>query len=130
MARERPLSPHLQIYRLPLPALMSISHRLCGLALAAGSLLVVWYLAALAAGPAYFAFLQTVLASWYGQLVLFGYSAAVLYHLGNGVRHLLWDFGYGLSLDGVYRGGYAVIVWTVALTAGLWLLALAPRVAA
>ena len=124
MAPERPLSPHLQVYRLPFPAGMSICHRLSGIALAGGSLLVVWYLVALASGPDYFAFVHALLAGWVGRLALLGYSAAVLYHLGNGVRHLLWDFGYCLSIEGVYRGGYAVLVWTVAATAGLWALAL------
>ena len=124
MARERPLSPHLLIYKPQLTSMMSICHRLGGFSLAAGSLLVVWYIVALATSPAYFAFVQSLLLSWPGQIVLFAYSAAVCYHLSNGIRHLLWDFGYFLSIEGVYRSGYAAIASAAVLTGALWFLAL------
>ena len=124
MVRERPLSPHLLVYKPQLTSMMSICHRLGGVALAAGSLLVVWYIVALAVGPDYFALVNSLLATWPGQLVLAGYSAAVCYHLCNGIRHLLWDFGYCLSIEGVYRSGYAVIVAAAGLAGGLWYLAL------
>ena len=124
MARERPLSPHLLVYKPQLTSMMSICHRLGGIALAAGSLLVVWYIVALATGPSYFAFVQSLLSTWPGQVVLFGYSAAVCYHLCNGIRHLLWDFGCFLSIEGVYRSGYAVIAAAAAMTGGVWYLAL------
>ena len=124
MARERPLSPHLLVYKPQLTSMMSICHRLGGIALTAGSLLVVWYIVALATGPVYFAFVQSLLLSWPGQVVLFAYSAAVCYHLCNGIRHMLWDFGYCLSIEGVYRSGYAVIVSAAVLAGGLWYLAL------
>lgn len=124
MARERPLSPHLLIYKPQLTSMLSIFHRLSGFALAVGTLLAVWYIVALSVGPAYFAFVQSLLSTWAGQLALFGFSAAAFYHLSNGVRHLLWDVGYCLSIEGVYRSGYAVIASTVLLTGGLWFLAL------
>lgn len=120
MKRERPLSPHLLIYRPQLTSMLSISHRLSGAALASGSVLVVWWIMALATSAEYFAFVQSIMASLPGQIVLFGFTAAVFYHLCNGIRHLFWDFGYGLSLEGVYRGGWAVIVMASLLTLGLW----------
>lgn len=124
MSKERPLSPHLLIYRPQLTSMMSISHRLSGAALASGSLLLVWWIVALATGPEYYAFVQMIMTSIPGQIVLFGFTAAIFYHLSNGIRHLFWDFGYGLSLEGVYRGGWIVMGMTVLLTVGLWALVL------
>ena len=129
MSRERPLSPHLLIYRPQLTSMLSISHRLSGAMLAGGSLLVVWWIVGLASGPDHFAFVQSIMGSVPGQFVLLGFTAAIFYHLCNGIRHLFWDFGYGLSLEGVYRGGWAVIIMTVILTAGLWAMVLSARLA-
>ena len=109
MAQNRPLSPHLMIYKPQLTSAMSILHRITGVALTAGSLLLVWWIAALAAGPEHFACAQAHLSAWYGKVILFGFSLAFYYHLFNGVRHLLWDFGYNLSLSGVHRTGYFVL---------------------
>ena len=124
MANERPLSPHLMIYKPQLTSIMSIVHRITGAALATGSLLVVWWVVALATGPEYYAFVQAILTSVLGQLVLFGFTVAIFYHLSNGVRHLFWDFGYNLSIQGVHRSGYMVLVSTVVLTAVTWSLVL------
>lgn len=124
MANERPLSPHLMIYKPQLTSIMSITHRITGAALAMGSLLVVWWVVALATGPAHYAFVQAVLTSVLGQLVLFGFTVAIYYHLSNGIRHLFWDFGYNLSIKGVHRSGYMVLVSTVVLTAVTWSLVL------
>ncbi len=124
MAKERPLSPHLMIYKPQLTSIMSIAHRISGAALAAGSLLVVWWIVALATGPEYYAYVQGILTSILGQLVLFGFSVAVFYHLSNGIRHLFWDFGYNLSLEGVRRSGYMVLSSTVVLSAVTWSLVL------
>ena len=120
MAQERPLSPHLMIYKPQLTSMMSITHRLTGVALAGGSLLLVWWVVALATGPAAFAYAQSILTSIIGQIVLFGFSVAVFYHLSNGVRHLFWDFGYNLSIEGVKRTGYMVMASTVILTMATW----------
>lgn len=122
MAQERPLSPHLMIYKPQLTSMMSITHRLTGAALAGGSLLLVWWVVALATGPDYFAYVQAIMASIPGQIVLFGFSVAVFYHLSNGIRHLFWDFGYNLSIEGVKRTGYMVMASTVVLTAVTWAL--------
>jgi len=120
MARQRPLSPHLQVYRLPLPALMSISHRMTGIILSSGTLMLTLYLVALANGPESFALVQKVIAHPAGMLVLFGYSAALFYHGCNGVRHLFWDAVIGLNIPAIYNSGQAVLVLAIMLTAGLW----------
>ena len=122
MAQQRPLSPHLMIYKPQLTSMMSITHRATGAALALGSLLVVWWIVALATGAEYYSFVQSIIASWFGQLVLFGFTVAVFYHLSNGIRHLFWDFGHNLTIEGVYRTGYMVLASTVILTALTWAL--------
>lgn len=122
MAQQRPLSPHLMIYKPQLTSIMSITHRATGTALALGSLLVVWWIVALATGAEYYNFVQSILTSWFGQLVLFGFTVAVFYHLSNGIRHLFWDFGYNLTIEGVHRSGYMVLASTVILTVLTWAL--------
>ena len=122
MAQQRPLSPHLMIYKPQLTSIMSITHRATGTALALGSLLVVWWIVALATGAEYYNFVQSILTSWFGQLVLFGFTVAIFYHLSNGIRHLVWDFGYNLTIEGVHRSGYMVLASTVFLTALTWAL--------
>lgn len=119
----RPLSPHLQVYRFQLTMLMSILHRVTGVFLALGALLFVFWLLALAVGPEAFASAQVMLAALPGRFALFAFSAALIYHFLNGIRHLAWDTGKGLDIPGVYRSGYTVWVLTVVMTAGLWLLA-------
>ncbi|ACJ01281.1 succinate dehydrogenase, cytochrome b556 subunit [Rhodospirillum centenum] len=114
--RPRPLSPHLQVYRLPLPAIASITHRVTGVGLAAGTLLLAWWLIAAATGPEAFATVQAVAGSPLGLLCLLGWVWAFWYHAMNGVRHLLWDAGYGLELGPVYRGGYLVWGGSIGLT--------------
>lgn len=123
MAQERPISPHLTIYKMQITSVMSISHRLTGAVLSGGGLLLVAWVAALAAGAEHFACMQTLIIHPLGQLVLFGFSLALYYHLFNGIRHLLWDFGYNLSIKGVERTGYVVIAATLILTAVTWLIA-------
>jgi len=89
--RERPLSPHLQVYKPQLTSVLSITHRGTGVALAAGTLLLLYWLLALADGPDSYARAQSLLGSWLGQVVLFGFTFALFYHLCNGIRHLLWQ---------------------------------------
>ena len=122
MAQQRPLSPHLMIYKPRLTSIMSITHRATVTALALGSLMVVWWIVALATGAEYYNFVQSILTSWFGQLVLFGFTVAVFYHLSNGIRHLFWDFGYNLTIEGVHRSGYMVLASTVILTVLTWAL--------
>ncbi len=110
--RQRPLSPHLMVYKPQLTSIMSISHRLTGLALVAGSVLLVWWLVALAAGGSHYEVFRALAASWFGKLVLLGFFVSISYHLANGIRHLFWDFGIGLSIEGVYRSGFIVLIVT------------------
>lgn len=120
MGKARPLSPHLQVYRLPLPAVMSITHRMTGVILASGTVLLTAWLVALAYGPQSFALAMMVVGHPLGQLVLFGYSAALFYHMCNGIRHLNWDRGQGLEIEQVYRSGKITIAVALILTAALW----------
>ena len=127
MARSRPLSPHLQVYRLPLSALMSISHRATGVLLAAGSLVLVYWLAAVAGGPDAFAEAQALLGSLPGRALLLLLTFSLFYHLGNGIRHLFWDAGAGFELRTAHASGVAVIVAAVVLTLAAWALGYAMR---
>lgn len=120
MAKARPLSPHLQIYRLPLPALLSITHRMTGVVLSTGTVLLALWLIALAQGPETFATAMMIISHPLGQIVLFGYSVALFYHMCNGIRHLNWDRGSGLEIEAVYRSGKIIIAAAVCLTAALW----------
>jgi succinate dehydrogenase / fumarate reductase cytochrome b subunit len=125
----RPLSPHLQIYRWQLTSVLSILHRMTGIALAVGAILLVSWFGAAADGPGPFATMQKFLGSWIGFLLLFGWSVALFYHLCNGIRHLVWDTGHGLDLKSVYASGWAVLVATAVLTVIAWIAGLAALVA-
>jgi len=113
---ERPLSPHLQIYKPQLTSLLSISHRLTGVALGLGTLFLVWWLVAAASGDAAFAAAQAFFGSWLGLLLLFGWTFSFFFHLCNGVRHLMWDTGHGLDLRTTYATGWAAVAASGALT--------------
>jgi succinate dehydrogenase / fumarate reductase cytochrome b subunit len=122
MARsERPLSPHLQVYRWYFTMALSIGHRVTGVGLALGLLLLTWWLLALASGPEAFATVQAAMNSVLGVLVLFIYTFVLFYHLANGVRHLAWDAGYGFELPVAINSGIAVLGVAGALTVLVWL---------
>ena len=123
-AHKRPLSPHLSIHPQRMTGGMSILHRITGVILAVGSLGLLWVLVSAGMGEQSFGATQACLASPPGRLALAAYSAALMYHLFNGIRHLVWDAGKGFDLPSVYRSGYAVIALTVLATAGIWWLAL------
>jgi succinate dehydrogenase / fumarate reductase cytochrome b subunit len=120
---NRPMSPHLQIYRPQLTSILSIAHRMTGVGLTLGAVLVVWWLLAAATGADYFATVDGLLTSWIGYLVLLGSTWALAYHLLNGIRHLFWDMGYGFEIETVERSGMAVLVGSGVLTVLLWLFA-------
>ena len=122
-ANERPLSPHLQIYRPQLTTVLSITHRLTGLMLGLGSVALVGWLMAAAGGGRYFKCAQLVAGSIPGRLLLFVWTLCLVYHLMNGIRHLVWDTGRGLELPQVYRSGWFVVVATFVLTIAIWIVA-------
>lgn len=117
---ERPTSPHLTIYRKQITSVLSIMHRLTGLALVVGSAVLVWWLWTAAYQPADYGQLHECLSSTLGQAALVGWVAAFYYHLANGIRHLFWDAGKGFSLTSVSVSGWLVIVFTLAMTAMTW----------
>ena len=121
---SRPMSPHLQIYDLPMTAKLSVLHRGTGAALSAGMILLVIALVAAANGESSWNSMQAFLSSWFGYLVLFGFTATLFYHFCNGIRHLFWDMGKGLELDEVEKSGKAVMVGTAVLTCLTWVIAL------
>ena len=120
---NRPLSPHLTIYRPQYTSMLSILHRVTGVGLKLGAFLVVWWLIAAATGEEYFATVDGLLTSWFGHLVLLGLTWALCYHSLNGIRHLVWDLGYGFELEQAWKSGLAVLGGSVVLTALIWLIA-------
>ena len=122
--RERPLSPHMQVYRWQITMVMSILHRATGIALTAGAFGLAWWLVMLAAGPEEAERAMAVVSSPIGLVFLFAFSLALVYHLLNGIRHLAWDIGRGYDIPTVYKSGYTVAILTVVLTAALWFFAL------
>jgi succinate dehydrogenase / fumarate reductase cytochrome b subunit len=119
---QRPLSPHLQVYRWQITMALSILHRMTGVILAVGTLLLVWWLLAAAAGPGPFETVQAVIGSWIGQVCLFGWSLALFYHLCNGIRHLAWDAGLGFEIKTMTATGWIVVFASVGLTILSWVL--------
>ena len=117
---NRPLSPHLQVYRPQLTSILSILHRITGVALAVGTLLLVWWLYAAASGAEAFADIQAFNGSIFGRLILFGWTFALFYHLCNGMRHLAWDTGWGFDLPTAYTTGRVVVAVAVVLTVAAW----------
>lgn len=118
---NRPLSPHLQVYRPQITSMLSILHRLTGIALAFGTLLLTYWLIAAATGPGAFETAQALIGSFFGRLLLFGWSFALFYHLCNGIRHLVWDAGYGFEIETAQRSGWVVVGASTALTVICWI---------
>ena len=119
----RPLSPHLQIYKPMLTMMMSIVHRLTGMALYFGSLLLAWWLIAAATGPDYFSFVNGLAGTLIGKLVLFGYTWALIHHMFGGIRHFIWDTGRGLEKGEPERLAWLTLIGSAALTLLVWILA-------
>jgi succinate dehydrogenase / fumarate reductase cytochrome b subunit len=127
---QRPLSPHLQIYRPQLTSVLSISHRATGVGLGVGTLFLLWWLLAAATSAQAFATAQWFFGSWLGLLMLFGWSYCLFYHLCNGIRHMAWDTGYGLDLRTTYLTGWIVVGASAGLTVVAWIAGLVVRGAA
>ena len=120
---QRPLSPHLQVYKPQLTSVLSILHRATGLALAGGTIFLVWWLLAAATGDNAFGTAQAFWYSWFGRLLLLGWTWSLFYHLSNGIRHLFWDAGYGFELKTTYASGWTVVTASFALTLIAWVAA-------
>jgi succinate dehydrogenase / fumarate reductase, cytochrome b subunit len=118
----RPLSPHLQIYKPMLSMLMSIMHRITGAALFLGTILFVWWLSAAAHSDGYFNLVQGFFGHWFGKLILFGFTWALVHHMLGGLRHLYWDTGRGFALPTVERLVWANLIGSIALTLLLWVI--------
>ena len=113
---NRPLSPHLQVYRPQITSVLSITHRATGIVLAGGAVLFSYWIMAATYGPDAFSTAQAVLGSWFGQFVLWGMTFSLFYHLGNGIRHLAWDIGWGYELDKMRMSGWLTVIFAVAMT--------------
>lgn len=122
---RRPLSPHLQVYRPQITSVLSIMHRMTGIALAVGTLLLVAWLVSAATSDAAFAAVSGFIGSPIGYILVFGWTLALFFHLCNGIRHLAWDAGYGFELPTVHASGWAVVIAACVLTVLAWVIGLA-----
>jgi len=122
-SNNRPLSPHLDVYRLPLSALLSVVHRGTGGFLTIGTIALVWWLLALAGGEESFNSAQQFMGSFIGRLILLGWTFALFFHLSNGIRHLVWDAGYCFEKEAVEKTSYIVLGVSVFLTLLVWIIA-------
>ena len=120
---DRPLSPHLQVYRPQLTSVLSILHRMTGAGLAAGTLLIAWLLFATISGENAFNDFQAFRGSGLGKFMIFCWVWAFNYHMLNGIRHLFWDAGFGFELPTVYKSGWAVVAGSVILSVVIWVFA-------
>lgn len=125
--RPRPRSPHLTIYKWPVTMLTSIVHRVTGVGLALGGLMLACWLVALALGPESYAKVQDFHGHFIGRVLLFGFSWALIYHLLNGIRHLAWDAGHGFEKETANRTGRLVLVGSAVVTLVVWFLAYQAR---
>lgn len=127
VTKNRPLSPHLQIYK-PIPTMvMSIVHRITGGALYFGTILVAWWLIAAASGPAYYDWAMWAFGTIIGQLVLFGYTWALVHHLFGGIRHFIWDMGHGYEKHFATKLAIANLIASVIVTLLIWIVGYAIR---
>ena len=113
---NRPLSPHLHVYRPQITSLLSIMHRFTGIALAVGAIFFTYWLLSAAYGADEFALAQALFSSWIGQFILWGFTFSLFYHLANGIRHLAWDAGWGYELDKLRISGWLVLLFSGSMT--------------
>ena len=124
---NRPLSPHLQIYRPMLSTAISILHRITGVALALGIILLVWWLIAASISTPYFEFVNGLFSCWIGRIFLLGFTWALLHHMLGGLRHFVWDMGQGFALNKVEWLARANVIGSLALTLLIWIIAYGVR---
>ena len=121
MINNRPLSPHLSIYKKVLTAVFSVLHRLTGIGLSIGSILITIWIAILALGPNYFFIFKAISTFLFFKIILFVWTIGLFFHLFNGIRYLFWSFGLGMELKTVYNSSYLVILLTFLSTIILWI---------
>ena len=119
--RNRPLSPHLQVYKPQLTSVLSILHRGTGVVITMGAVIIAWWVWSVSGSTESFACVSGFLNSVFGKLLLLVWTLCTCYHLSNGIRHLVWDFGFGFELDQAYFSGKLVLATTVILTGMVWL---------
>lgn len=117
---DRPLSPHLQIYKPIVNMMMSIVHRITGAALYFGSALLAWWLISAATSPEYFNYVASWFQTWLGKFVMLGYTWALLHHMMGGIRHFIWDLGYGYDLDTIDKLCWGSAAISLVATALIW----------
>ncbi|OYW59520.1 MAG: succinate dehydrogenase, cytochrome b556 subunit [Azorhizobium sp. 32-67-21] len=122
---ERPLSPHLSIYRPLFTMMMSIVHRITGSALYFGTVILVWWLLAAASSPGAYNLFSSIAGSWIGQLILLGFTWALIHHALGGVRHFIWDFIHGFGARERELLAKATLAGSIALTVIVWIIGLA-----
>ena len=115
--QNRPLSPHLQVYKPQITSVLSIMHRITGIGLAVGAIMLVFWLLAVGSGEEYYIFARAIVDHWLSQLFLLGWIWALFYHFCNGIRHIAWDLGYGLEMKQVRKSGWLIIILPLLLTA-------------
>lgn len=118
--KERPLSPHLQVYRLPMTAKMSISHRLTGVILTVGLVLLAGWIIAAGLGEQRYDQVMSFISTPYTKYIFVAFAFALFYHMGNGFRHVLWDIGVGLNEKAAFKSGIMVLVFASIMTYGVW----------
>lgn len=125
--KPRPLSPHLQIYK-PIPTMvMSIAHRITGGALYFGTLIVAWWITAAAGSENYYNFVSGIIGSWLGQLILFGYTWALMFHMLGGIRHFVWDTASYMEKHTATKLAWATLIGSIILTILIWIAVFALR---
>ncbi|MFK8075316.1 MAG: succinate dehydrogenase, cytochrome b556 subunit [Granulosicoccus sp.] len=122
---KRPLSPHLQHYKLPLTAYLSVAHRASGIVNSVAIVLLVLLIASASGSPESYAFMSAIANSWFGKLALFGFTVTLYYHMANGIRHLFWDVGLGLDVETAKKSGNVCLIAAGVLSVITWLVALA-----
>ena len=122
MPQQRPLSPHLQIYKPQLTSVLSITHRATGMFLSFGALLLITWLVAIALGLETYLIITDFFNSILVQLLLIGLTFSLYYHLANGIRHLVWDCGFGFELPKAYLSGWLVVAFSIIATTLTWVI--------
>ena len=122
MIDNRPLSPHLTIHKKVLTAVFSIFHRITGIGLSIGSILMAIWISLIALGPNYFFIFESIAATLIFKIILFLWTLGVFYHLFNGIRYLFWTYGLGMELKTVYTSGYVILGLTFIATIFVWVI--------